>query len=92
MPPLEIFLRHVIGRQNFDPGDALKTIKVPTLVMVGDDEDHGASGGLTHLAAAKQLAGEIPGARLVVLKGQGHYYYFSAHGEMRQIIGEFLIS
>ena len=92
MPPLEIFLGHVIGRQNYDPSEALKTIKAPTLVMVGDDEDHGATGGLTHLAAAKQLAGQIPGAGLVVFKSQGHYYYFSAHEEMRRVIGEFLAS
>jgi 3-oxoadipate enol-lactonase len=92
MPSLEIFLRHVIGRQDYDPGDALKTIRVPTLVMVGDDEDHGATGGLTHLEAAKQLAIEIPGARLVVFKNQGHYYYFSAHEEMRDVIGAFLAS
>ena len=60
--------------------------------MVGDDEDHGATGGLTHLGAAKQLATEIPGARLVVFKSQAHYYYFSAHEEMRDVIGAFLAS
>jgi hypothetical protein len=47
---------------------------------------------LTHLAAARQLAGQVPGAKLVVLEGQGHYYYFSAHEEMRRIIDEFLVS
>jgi 3-oxoadipate enol-lactonase len=92
MPPLEIFLGHVVGRQAYDPGDSLSNIKVPTLILVGGDEDHGARGGLTHLAAAKQLATQIPGSRLVVLKDQGHYYYFSAHEELRRVIGEFLAS
>jgi pimeloyl-ACP methyl ester carboxylesterase len=92
MPPLEVFLGHVVGRQNYDSKDRLKTLKVPTLVMVGDDEDHGAQGGLTHLASAKKLAAEIPNAKLVVLKDQGHYYYFSAHEEMNRIIRDFLAS
>ena len=91
-PPLEIFLRHVIGRQDYDSNGRLAKLTIPTLVMVGDDEDHGAQGGMTHLASAKTLAGEIPGAKLVILEGQGHYYYYSAHEEMNRIIREFIAS
>jgi pimeloyl-ACP methyl ester carboxylesterase len=76
-PPLEIYLRHVIGRQAFDLGARIKDIKVPTLVLVGDDEDHGGAGHMTHFTYAKALANDIPDARLVVLPGQGHYYYYS---------------
>jgi pimeloyl-ACP methyl ester carboxylesterase len=89
-PPLEIFLRHVIGRQEFDSGDRVKHIAVPTLVMVGDDEGHGRPGARTHLDFAKSLAADIPGARLVVLEGQGHYYYFSAAEQTNRIIREFI--
>ena len=92
MPNLEIFLRHVIGRQNYDSAGRLATIRIPCLVMVGDDEDHGGQSGMTHMDFAKQLAGEIPGARLVVLKGQGHYYYFSAPEETNRVIREFIAS
>lgn len=89
-PPVEIYLRHVIGRQEYDAGDRLKTIAVPTLVMVGDDEGHGQRGDLSHLDFAKSLAAEIPGAKLAVLPDQGHYYYFSDAATTNRIIREFI--
>ena len=89
-PPLEIYLRHVIGRQEFDGSGRLKDIAVPTLVLVGDDEGHGRSEGASHLDFAKKLAGEIPGAKLVVLPGQAHYYYFSDAERTNRIISEFI--
>ena len=89
-PPVEIYLRHVIGRQEYDARGRVKDIAVPTLVLVGDDEGHGRPGDLSHLEFAKSLAGEIPGAKLVVLPGQGHYYYFSAADETNRVIREFI--
>jgi pimeloyl-ACP methyl ester carboxylesterase len=89
-PSLEVYLRHVIGRQDFDLGDRVKTIQAPTLVMVGDDEDHGPPGHMTHLGYAKILAKDIPNARLVVLKGEGHYYYFSDPRTTNRLIREFI--
>jgi pimeloyl-ACP methyl ester carboxylesterase len=76
-PPLEIFLRHVIARQDYDAGNRLREIAIPTLVLVGDDEDHGPPGHTTHRTFAESLAREIPGAKLIVLEGQAHYYYYS---------------
>ena len=92
MPSLEIFLRHVIGRQEYDSKGRLATLKIPTLVTVGGDEDHGGAGGTTHLAFAKQLAAEIPGARLEVLEDQGHYYYYSAPEQTNRIFRDFITS
>ena len=89
-PSLENYLRHVVGRQAFDLGPRVRDIRAPTLVMVGDDEDHGAQGDTTHLGYARILAKEIPGARLVTLPGQGHYYYFSAPGATHAAMREFL--
>jgi pimeloyl-ACP methyl ester carboxylesterase len=91
-PPLPIYLGHVVGRQQYDSGDRLKSLDVPTLVLIGDDEDHGSMGGTTHLAHARNLARDIPGAKLVVLEGQGHYYYFSAPELMNRAIRAFLSS
>ncbi len=88
-PPLEIFLRHVLGRQAFDLGARVKEIAAPTLVMVGDDEDRGPPGHVTHFAYAKTLAADIPGARHKVLAGQGHYYYFSAPDATNRAIRDF---
>src|SRR4051812_23095727 len=62
-PPLDVFLGHVVGRQEFDAGPRVKGIRVPTLVMIGDDEDHGAMHGTTHKQFAERLAATIPGAK-----------------------------
>ncbi len=75
---LDLFLRHVIARQEYNAGHRVKDIKVPTLVLIGDDEDHGPPGHTTHLDFAKRLSQEIPNAKLVVFEGQGHYYYSAA--------------
>jgi pimeloyl-ACP methyl ester carboxylesterase len=90
LPSLEIFLRHVIGRQDFDSKGRLASLTIPTLVMVGGDEDHGAQGGMTHLAYARQLAAEIPNAKFALLEDQGHYYFFSSPDRMSRIVREFI--
>jgi pimeloyl-ACP methyl ester carboxylesterase len=87
--PLENFLGYVVNRQASDTTSKLKDIKVPTLVMVGEDEDHHSSGP-THLAFAKILAAGIQGAKLVVLDGQGHHYPFVLPDKTNKIIREFL--
>jgi len=88
-PPLDIFLHHVIGRQEFNLGPRVKDIKMPALVLIGDDEGHGPPGHKTHLDYAKELSQDLPNAKLVVLKGQGHYYYFSDPQTLNGIIRDF---
>lgn len=90
MPPLRTYLGHVVGKDGFATGDRLKSLKCPTLVMIGDDEDHSAGSGATHLAYAKSLARDIPNARLVVLEGEAHYYFHSAPEMTHRVIREFL--
>ena len=89
-PSLEVYLRHVIGRQAFNLGERVRQISAPTLVLVGDDEDHGPPGHQTHVYYARQLSERIGAARLVVLPDQGHYYYFSAPGLFHKAVREFL--
>jgi pimeloyl-ACP methyl ester carboxylesterase len=88
--PLENYLYFVLARQEHDHRDRLKNIKVPTLVLVGDDENHGATDN-THWAAAHQLARDILNAKLVVLAGEGHHYLATnpaaAHNAIREFIG-----
>jgi pimeloyl-ACP methyl ester carboxylesterase len=88
--PLENYLHFVLARQEHDHTARLKDIGVPTLVLVGDDENHGATDN-THWAAAHQLAKAIPNAKLVVLAGEGHHYLATnpaaAHKAIRQFIG-----
>jgi pimeloyl-ACP methyl ester carboxylesterase len=90
LPTLEVFLGHVVGRQEYDATPRLKDIRVPTLVMVGEDEDHGSSHGITHLQFAKSLAASIPGAQLSVIPGHGHYYPLAAPATMHRIVRDFL--
>lgn len=54
----------IIGRPDSLPG--LSSIKVPTLVLVGDGD------ALTPVDRAQEMASAIPGARLVVVKDCGH--------------------
>ncbi len=88
--PLENYLHFVLARQEHDHADRLKEIRVPTLVLVGDDEHHGAA-DRTHWDAAHHLASEIPNAKLVILPGEGHHYLATnpdaAHKAIREFIG-----
>jgi len=89
LPSLESFLRHIVGRQGADVTSKLGDIAVPTLVMIGEDEDHHAI-SITHLQSAKMLAAAIPGAKCVTLPGQGHHYPFVAPDLTNRTIRQFL--
>ena len=88
LPPLDVFLGHVLGRQESDTTARIGEIRVPTLVMAGSDEDHGSD--ITHLEFAKMHARGIPGATLVIFPGEGHFYPFLSpeptHRAMRQFL------
>ena len=87
--PLENYLHFVLARQEHDHTARLRDIRVPTLVLVGDDERHGAA-DRTHWDAAHHLAQQIPNAKLVVLRGEGHHYLATnpaaAHAAIREFI------
>jgi pimeloyl-ACP methyl ester carboxylesterase len=90
LPPLETYLGYVIGRAESDTSSRLKDIRAPTLVMVGDDEDHGSASGETHFQFAKLLAQEIPNAKFIVLPDEGHHYPFYSPDKTNKVIREFL--
>jgi pimeloyl-ACP methyl ester carboxylesterase len=87
---IDHYLYFVVARQEHDHTDRLHQIKVPTLVLVGDDENHGAT-DTTHWAAAHKLAGGIPGAKLVVLPGEGHHYLATTPAAAHKAIREFIV-
>ena len=89
--PLENYLHFILARQQHDHTTRLKDIRVPTLVLVGDDERHGAA-DRTHYDAAHHLAQEIPNAKLVVLKGEGHHYLATNPAAAHIAIREFINS
>ena len=89
--PLENYLHFILARQQHDHTARLKEIRVPTLVLVGDDEHHGAA-DRTHLDAAHHLAYEIPNAKLVVLQGEGHHYLATNPSAAHSAIRKFVLS
>jgi pimeloyl-ACP methyl ester carboxylesterase len=90
-PKLEDFLRVVIARQETDTSGRLGDIRVPTLVTVGDDEDHAEAGiGVTHMQSSQMLAKGIPGAKFAVVPGQGHYYPYVDPEPFHRIVRDFL--
>ena len=87
--PLPCYLRHVVCRQEHDTIARLKEIRVPTLVLIGEDE-HAATGDLSHRASADVLKREIPHAKFVVLAGQRHHYFTSDPAAVHKAIREFI--
>ncbi len=55
--------------QGFDACERLGEIRVPTLVL------HGTEDRMVPVENARILAGEIPGAELLLLEGAGHVYH-----------------
>ena len=89
-PPLEGFLRLVVARQETDTSQRLEDIRVPTLVMVGDAEGQTDASGISHVSSSEVLARGIPGAKFVVIPGQGHYYPFVDPQATHKVVREFL--
>ena len=89
--PLENYLHFVLARQEHDHTERLKEIRLPTLVLVGDDEHHGAA-DRSHWDAAHHLAREIPNAKLVILPGEGHHYLATNPDAAHRAIREFIES
>jgi proline iminopeptidase len=63
--------------------DRLGTIKVPTLITVGDHDECDPS-------IAKDIAARIAGSRLVILPKSGHMTFVDQQGMFNQAVDEFL--
>ena len=87
--PPEFYLRHVIARQGHDTSHRLKDVTVPTLVLVGED-DRSVTSDMDHRTSADILAAGIPGARLVILPGERHSYFFANPEASFKAIRDFL--
>ena len=87
--PVEFYFRHVLARQEHDTSARLKDIRVPTLIFVGDD-DHFVVSDMSHRSGAEILANGIANAKLVVLPGERHSYFYSEPENVHGMIREFL--
>jgi proline iminopeptidase len=63
--------------------DRLGTIKVPTLITVGDHDESDPS-------LARDMAARIPGSKLVILPKSGHMTFVDQQGMFNRTVDEFL--
>jgi proline iminopeptidase len=66
----------------YDIHDRLTNIKAPVLVMHGDES-------VISVKGAEAIARLIPGAKLLILKGVGHFAYIEAPGAFSTAVKEF---
>jgi pimeloyl-ACP methyl ester carboxylesterase len=76
------FVHLCIARHNWEGTHRLGDVKVPTLVVIGDND----SGGSNHVAQSEVLAKRIPSAELKVLKDQSHGFFWQAPQETNALI------
>lgn len=80
------FIHLCIARHNWEGTHRLADVRVPTLVVIGDQDTVGSN----HLAQAEVLAKRIPGAELKVLRGQSHGFFWQAPEETNAWIAEWI--
>jgi pimeloyl-ACP methyl ester carboxylesterase len=88
-PTLEEYLKHVIARQNHDASGILAGFRVPTLVIVGELDDHQGDTG-SHREQAQHLADRIPGARMEILPGVVHGVFWERAEQMGEVLTDWL--
>jgi len=74
----------VDANSSFDALDRIGAVKVPTLVLVGDQDI------LTPPWFARELAAAIPGAKLQILEGGGHGFFWEIPEKVNEAVITFL--
>jgi pimeloyl-ACP methyl ester carboxylesterase len=77
--------RGMLAQQDSSVIDSLPSIRVPTLVVVGDRDE-------PFLAPSEYMAKKIPGARLEVIAGAGHAANLDQPDAFNRVLREFLAS
>ena len=80
--PLDAFLRGRAERPDYT--DLLGTITVPTLVVVGSDDEY------TPVPDAEYMHERVPGSTLVVVGGAAHMPNLERAEEFNKAVGELL--
>src|SRR5512143_3626195 len=84
-PPLKLYLRHTIARQQHQTADRLHEIIAPTLVIVGS-----ADIVTGNILVGQYLAEHIPDAEFKTLDGSAHMLFWQKPAETCSAIVEFL--
>ncbi len=81
------FLRLIMARHMWEATHRLGTVRVPTLVLVGDADVVGSN----HIHQAKMLVERIPGAEYRVLAGQSHGFFWQAPEETNRVLLDWVL-
>jgi 3-oxoadipate enol-lactonase len=84
MSPEDINLVQQGMAERPDSLTTLKTINVPTLILVGGEDT------VTTIADAEMMRQNIPGAQLNVIERAGHYAVYERSEEAGNILRQFL--
>jgi pimeloyl-ACP methyl ester carboxylesterase len=84
-PPLKLYLRHTIARQQHQTTDRLHEITAPTLVIVGS-----ADTVTGNLLVGQYLAEHIPNAEFKTVDESAHMLFWQKPAETCSAIVEFL--
>jgi aminoacrylate hydrolase len=82
--PVEVTASRIDAIVRFDRRARLHEVRTPTLVVVAADD------ALTPVFYSRELADRVPGAKLVVLEGGGHYAPVAAAEAWAAAVGAFL--
>jgi 3-oxoadipate enol-lactonase len=78
------FERQLNANIHHDTRNKLVGIKIPTLIMVGEDDE------LTPLRMAEELSSEIPGSELKVFEHGGHGLYWEIPDRFNKAVLDFV--
>ncbi len=81
---IEVWTRMLRSLMEMDLRDAVASIRVPALVVVGDRDT------LTPVISARRIRDRLPDARAVVLRRAGHVTMMEQHGAFNRILAEYL--
>ncbi len=84
LTPAKVRYNDFLACDRFDVMERVKEIKVPTLVICGEDDI------LTPVKYSRYLEASIPGSRLAVIPAAGHMVMWEQPEEVNKVIAEFL--
>jgi pimeloyl-ACP methyl ester carboxylesterase len=84
--PLSVILEDFQACNQFQRQDEVVGIKMPTLILVGDQDV------MTPPDSSRFLQEKIPASQLVIISGSGHMVMLENHQEVNQAIREFISS
>ena len=83
---LRDYVELCVARHNWEGTHRLGQIRTPTLVVIGDSD----TGGSNHVPQSEVMARRIPGAKLKVISGQSHGFFWQVPEETNAWIREWV--